>query len=138
MSNLLKERCSLAKLREELERRKEKLCKSCKKFGYLAYNCRNRRKEEKRETTPLNKFEMLSSQVMQCGIEEKVIRRQEAAVVECFKCREKRYKYRDCPLWKTTKEEKKLRRAEEVAYVAKPQNAQQEGEIWEKSLTHVL
>jgi len=44
------------------------------------------------KTTPLNKFEMLSSQVMQCGIEEKVIRRQEVVVVECFKCREKRHK----------------------------------------------
>jgi len=73
MSNLLKERCSLAKLREELEERKGKLCRSCNKFRHLAYNCRNRREGEKRETTPLNKFEMLSSWVMQCGVEEKVI-----------------------------------------------------------------
>jgi len=43
LSNLLKEKCALAKLREELEERKKKLCKSCKKFRYLA-----RIKEEKR------------------------------------------------------------------------------------------
>jgi len=35
MSNLLKERCSLTKLREELEGRKRKLCRSCKKFRHL-------------------------------------------------------------------------------------------------------
>jgi len=73
ISNLLKERCSLAKLREELEGRKGKLCRSCNKFGYLAHNCKNRREGEKRETTSLNKFEMLSSWVMQCGVEKKVI-----------------------------------------------------------------
>jgi len=56
--------CSLAKLREELEGRKGKLCRSYKKFGHLAHNCRNRREGEKRKTTPLNKFEMLSSWVI--------------------------------------------------------------------------
>jgi len=35
MSNLLKERCSLTKLREELEGKKRKLCRSCKKFRHL-------------------------------------------------------------------------------------------------------
>ena len=48
--------------------------------------------------TPLDKFEMLSSWVMQCGVEEKVIRRQKVAVVEYFKYREKGHKCRDCPL----------------------------------------
>jgi len=67
--------CSLTKLREELEGRKGKLCRSYKKFRHLAHNCRNRREGEKRKTTPLNKFEMLSSWVIWCGVEEKVIRR---------------------------------------------------------------
>jgi len=83
------------------------------------------------------KFEMLSSWVMQCGVKKKVIRRQEAAVVECFKCREKGHKCRDCPLWKRTKEERKLRRVEEAAHVAKPQKAQQEKRIWGRSLACV-
>jgi len=36
MSNLLRERHTLTKLREELEERKGKLCRSCKGFGHLA------------------------------------------------------------------------------------------------------
>ena len=98
MSNLLKEKCSLAKLREELERRKRKLCRSYKKFRHLACNCRNGKEGVKRKMTPLDKFEMLSSWVMQCGVEEKVIRRQKVAVVKYFKYREKGHKCRDCPL----------------------------------------
>jgi len=36
LSSLLKEKCTLAKLRVELEERKEKLCRSYKGFGHLA------------------------------------------------------------------------------------------------------
>jgi len=42
LSNMLKQKQSLARLREELEERKEKLCFSYKKFGHLAQNYRNR------------------------------------------------------------------------------------------------
>jgi len=65
---------------------------------------------------------------MQCGVEERVIRRQELVVVECFKCGEKEHKCRECPLWRKIKEERKLRRVEEekAACVARPQKAQQE------------
>jgi len=73
MSNLLKEKCSLTKLREELKRRRGKLYFSCKGFGHLAYNCRNKREGEKGTVTPQNKFEALGSRVMQCGVEEKII-----------------------------------------------------------------
>jgi len=41
--------------------------------------------------------------------------------VKCFKCREKGYKYRKCPTWKGVEK----RRVEKVAYVVKPQKAQQ-------------
>jgi len=61
LSNLLREKHTLAKLRIELEERKRKLCKSYKRFGHLAQNCRNRRKKEKRTETPQNKFEVLKS-----------------------------------------------------------------------------
>jgi len=47
MSNLLKEKHSLAKLREELEERREKLCFGCKGFGHLARNCRKEKETEK-------------------------------------------------------------------------------------------
>ena len=77
------------------------MCFSYKKFGHLVHNCRNRRKGEKGETIPQNKFEVLSSWVMQCGVEERTIRRQkEVVVVECFKCGEKGHKCRECPLRK--------------------------------------
>jgi len=75
MSNMLKEKHTLTKLREELERRKGKLCFSCKKFGYLACNCRNNKEGEKGTTISQNKFEVLLSRVMQSGVKERTIKR---------------------------------------------------------------
>jgi len=131
MSNLLKKKQALAKLRTELEERKGKMCRYCKGFGHLVCNCRNKREGEKGTIVPQNKFKVLKSRVMQCGVEERMIRRQEIIVVECFKCREKRHKYKECPLWKKGKEERKLRRVEEeeTAHVARPQKAQQERKL---------
>ena len=95
MSNLLKQKHSLAKLRKELEEKEEKLCQYCKKFGHLACNCRNV-KEEREKAIPLNKFEILSSRVIQSGDKGRTIRRIEAVVVECYKCGEKEHKCREC------------------------------------------
>jgi len=50
---------------------------------------------------------------MQCGVEERTIRRQETVVVECFKYREKGHKCREYPLWRKAKEERRLRRVGE-------------------------
>ena len=66
MSSMLNQKHAFAKLREELEERKGKMWFSCKRFGHLAQNYRNKAEGEKRKTVPQNKFEMLSSQVMQC------------------------------------------------------------------------
>jgi len=98
MSNLLKEKHALAKIRVEIEKKSRKLCQCYKKFGHLAQNCRNKRKEKKGTVIPQNKFEVLKSRVMQCGVEEKMIRNVRMTVVECFKCGEKGHKYRECPL----------------------------------------
>ena len=117
MSNLLKEKHSLAKLREKLEGKKGRLCSSCKGFRHLAQNCRNKKEEEKRIVVSQNKFEILKSRVMQCGVEGRTIRRVKVAEVECFKCREKGHKCRECSFW--VKKEK-------VAHVARPQKVQQE------------
>jgi len=95
MSSLFREKCSLAKLREELERRRGKLCRCCKEFGYLAQNCRSKREGEKGTIVPQNKFEILKNREMQCGVEERTIRRQEIVEVKCFKCRKKGHKYRE-------------------------------------------
>jgi len=64
MSNLLKEKHSLVKLREELEEKREKLCFSCKGFRHLAQNCRNKKEEKKRTIVSQNKFEILRSRVV--------------------------------------------------------------------------
>jgi len=98
LSNLLKEKRVLAKLREELEERKEKLCKSCKKFRHLARNYKKKRKEEEGTVISQNKFEVLKSRVMQCKVEESMIRRVAVVEVECFKCGEKGHKCRECLL----------------------------------------
>ena len=71
LSTMLKERRALAKLRVELEGRKGKMCRCCRKFGHLARNCRNKRVEKEGTVVPQNKFEVLSSRVMQCGVEER-------------------------------------------------------------------
>jgi len=105
LSNLLREKCALAKLRVELEGRKGKLCWSCRGFGHLARNCRNRKEKEKGAEMPRNKFEVLRSRVMQCGIEERVVRSTRTVVVRCFKCGEEEHKCRECPQW-----EKKVKR----------------------------
>ena len=105
MSNLLNEKYALAKLRAELEGRKGKLCQCCKKFGHLVQNCRNKRREEKETVVPQNKFEVLKSRVIQCGVEEEMIRNVRMTVVECFKYRREEHKCRECPLW-----EKKVKR----------------------------
>ena len=103
MSNLLKEKYALAKLREELEGRRGKLCRSCKGFRYLACNCRNKKEGKKGTVVPQNKFEALKSRVMQCGVREKMIKRVGAVEVECYKCGEMEHKCREYPLWEKKK-----------------------------------
>jgi len=115
MSNLLKEKHSLAKLREKLEERRGKLCFSCKGFGHLARNCKNKREKEKGTVIFQNKFKVLKSRIMQCRVERRMIRRVKVVEVGCFKCREKRHKYKECPLWV---------RKEKAAHVVRPQKAQ--------------
>jgi len=99
MSSLLNKKHALTKLRAELEGRREKLCRYCKGFRHLAQNCRNKKEREKGVAIPQNKFEILSSRVMQCEVEERMIRSIRVAVIKCFKCREERHKCRECPLW---------------------------------------
>jgi len=98
MSNLLKQKRVLTTLRAKLEGKKEQEYWSCKGFRHLAQNCRNKEGKEKRGTTPQNKFEVLSSRVMQCDMKERIIKKQKTVKVECFKCGEKGHKCRECPL----------------------------------------
>jgi len=105
MSNLLREKHALAKLRVELEGRRGKLCRCCKGFGHLAQNCRNKNEEGKGAATSQNKFEILSSREMQCGVEERIVRSVRASVAKCFQCGDEGYKCYVCP----RKQEKKIR-----------------------------
>jgi len=98
LSNLLNEKHTLAKLRVELEGRKEKLYRKCKEFRYLARNCKNKREGEKGTVIPQNKFKVLRSKIIQCGVERRTIRRVGMVEVECFKCGKKGHKCKACPL----------------------------------------
>ena len=89
-------------------------------FRYLVQNCRNKREKEGK-TVPQNKFKVLSSRVIQSGEGERIIKRMEVVVVECFKCGEKGHKCRECPLWRRKKQVGKR-----VACVAKPQKVHQQ------------
>ena len=144
LSSLLKEKHALAKLRVELEERKGKLCKSYKRFGHLARNYRNRKGEKKGVEIPQNKFEVLKSRVIQCGVEERVVRSMKMAVVRCFRCESEGHKCRECPLWerkvkrvarpregKAHQGERKLRRMEEEK-AARPVKGEAQQE-WRRS-----
>jgi len=87
MSRMLNQKKALAKLRVELKRREGRKCWGCKKFRHLAHNYRNKKREEKRKPIPQNKFEVLASSVMQCGMKGEVkVRWQEVEEgVRCFK-----------------------------------------------------
>jgi len=96
---MLKQKHALAKLRAELKGRKRKMYFEYKKFGHLAYNCRNKGVEEKKTPASQNRFEMLLSRVMRCGVE---IRKQERErkkeeVIWCFKCGEEEHQWKECP-----------------------------------------
>jgi len=55
-------------------------------------------KEEEGTVISQNKFEILKSRVMQCGVEERIIRRVGVVEVQCFKYKEKGHKCKECPL----------------------------------------
>jgi len=117
LSNLLKEKCALAKLREELEGRKGRLCKCYKGFGHLARNYRKLKEGVEGIVVPQNKFEVLRSRMMQCGAKERIVRNVRRVIVRCFKYGEEGHKCRECPLWV---------KKERAARVASPRKAQQE------------
>jgi len=45
---------------------------------------------------PQNKFEVLRSRIMQCSVEERVVRSMRMAVVKCFRCGGEGHKCREC------------------------------------------
>jgi len=104
MSDMLNKRCTLTKLRTELEGREERLCRQCGRFRYHAWNCKSR--EEQKKTVTANRFEALGSQVIQHGVRE--VRRQEMVreEVKCFRCGEKGHKKWECPNMKKHEKEK--------------------------------
>jgi len=119
MGNLLKEKHALAKLRAKLEGRQKKLCYGYKKFGHLAHNYRNRRKGEKKTLILQNRFEVLLSRVMRCGVEirrQERDRKEEGKAICCFKCKEG-HRWKECP-------ERRKKKRERVVQVAVPQKVQ--------------
>jgi len=72
MGSMLNQQHALAKLRAEIEGREGRVCWGCRKFGHLACNCRNKKEEEKEKLIPQNRFEVIASRVMQCGVRGEV------------------------------------------------------------------
>ena len=87
ISSLLNQKCAFAKLRAKLEGGRKRMYQCCKKFRYLAHNCRNKKKEVKGKQISQNKFKVIVSRVMQYGVREEVkVERQEMVKeVKCFR-----------------------------------------------------
>ena len=98
----------------------------CRKFGHLAYNCRNKKKKAKGKLIPQNKFEVITSRVIQCGVKKEVkVRKQEIVEEEIQFFRYwgvEHYKWE----YLSIKVEKERRRSEKVACVVSLQKVQQE------------
>ena len=88
----------------------------------MAYNCRNKKREEKRRLVLQNKFEMIVSRAIQYGVREEVkVRRQKIMEeVKYFRCWGVSHLKWECP---NIEVEKKKRREKEAAYVTRPQKA---------------
>jgi len=86
MSRMLNQWHTLAKLRAEIEGREERVCWEYQRFRHLACNCRNKTREMKEKPIPQNKFEVIASRVMQCGVRKEVRRQEkEEKEVQCFR-----------------------------------------------------
>jgi len=123
---MLNQQHALTKLRAEIEGRKERMYWEYRKFGYLAHNCRNKKKETKGKLVSQNKFEVIASRVIQCGVKEEVkVRKQETVEegVQCFRYWGVEHYKLECS---NIKVEKERRRSEGAAHMVSPQKAQQE------------
>ena len=106
---MLNQQHALAKLKAEIEEREERVCWGCRKFGHLAYNCRNREQEEKERSTLQNRFKVLVSRVIRYSLRGEVkVRRQEVVEeVQCFGCRRTGHYKWECPNIAVEKEKRR-------------------------------
>jgi len=91
MSDMLNQRHALTKLRAELEGREGRICRKCRRFEHLTQKYRSGEEQEKKAVRG-NRFKVLKSRVMQCGVRK--VRRQEMMreEVKCFGCGKKGHK----------------------------------------------
>ena len=79
----------------------------------MVHNCRNREQEKKEKSTLQNRFEVLASRVMRCGLREEVkVKRQEVVEeVQYFRYRGTGHRKWECPNIAVEKEKRRQERA---------------------------
>jgi len=70
LSKILNTQQALTKIRSELEGREGRKCWGYKQFSHMTKDCWNKEGRVKEKKRLTNRFEALTSRVMQCGIKK--------------------------------------------------------------------
>ena len=136
MSRILNQWHTFVKLKAKIEKREKRKCWKCGESGYLACNCRNKKMKMKRKLISQNKFEIIASRVMQCGVRKKVKMRKQKTIekeIQYFRCWKVGHYKQECPNIEVEKKRRKKKKQytcsiwEKIQEYYKEQNIPVEG-----------